>query len=93
MGTTLTHRAVLERGEKLYFERLREELEEGHYGEYAIIDVASGEYVVHPHKLTAVETAQARFGKKLFYIVQIGDVHEPTINFREQKNVAWLFQE
>ena len=60
-------------------------------GEYAAIDVDSGEHIVDKDESRAIERAQETFGQRLFYIVQIGNLKEPTINFRERKNVAWIF--
>ena len=82
---------ILRKGEDFYFETLKEELEKEHFGEYVVVDVDVKKYIVHPNKITAVDMAREQFGHKLFYIVQIGDLDEPTVNFRERKNVAWIF--
>ena len=82
---------VLKKGEEIYLGALRKELEAAHMGEYAAIDVDSGNHIIESNELNAIKRAQKEFGEKLFYIVQIGNLNEPTINFRERKNVAWIF--
>ncbi len=82
---------ILEGGEKFYLESLKSHLEKEHTGEYVAIDVDSKKYIVDANKMSAIKRAQNDFGEKLFYIVQIGNLNEPTVNFRERKNVAWFF--
>lgn len=84
---------VLKKGEAIYLGTLRDELETTHLGAYVAIDVDSSEYVIDTDKLNAIKKAQETFGHKLFYIVQVGNLEEPTINFRERKNVAWIFSQ
>lgn len=82
---------VLKKGEKIYLETLRKVLEPTHTGAYVAIDVDTGQHLVESSELGAIKRAQEEFGDKLFYIVQIGNLSEPTINFVERKNVAWFF--
>jgi hypothetical protein len=82
---------VLKKGEALYLGSLKQKLEMDHNGDYVVIDVDSGNFIVESNKIEAIKKAQKEFGEKLFYIVQIGDLEEPTINFRERSNVAWIF--
>jgi hypothetical protein len=82
---------VLEKGEALYLNTLKQELEKSHDGEYVAIDVETGTYVIEPTKLGVITHAKKEFGDKLFYMVQIGNLLEPTANFRERHNVALLF--
>lgn len=71
----ITPQELVAQGEKIYFER-REELEKANYGHYAVIDVESGEIVINPDKLTAIQEAQVKHPNDLFYIVQIGNLKE-----------------
>jgi hypothetical protein len=82
---------VLQKGEAFYLGTLKNTLESEHMGEYVAIDVDTNEYLVDAEKSNAIKRAQEKFGQKLFYIVQVGGLEEPTINFRERKNVAWIF--
>jgi len=80
---------ILKEGERLYLEEFRTELERAHYGEYAVIDTDTRQYVADPNKLQAIDAAQREFGKKLFYIVRVGDLNQPTINHK--MHVSWSF--
>ena len=92
MGNIYKEQAeVLTKGEHIYLKNLKEELEKDHLGEYVAIDVDTGIYILDPNRLALVKKAQAQFGDKLFYTVQIGNLSEPTINFRERQNVSWIF--
>lgn len=79
---------VSQNGERIYFETLRPELEESHRGEFLVINVASGKYVIDPDKLAALEKAEAEFGKGFFYIVQIGEIQKSLAGFKK-KTYAW----
>lgn len=78
-------------GEKFYLDELKSILEPEHMGQYAVIDVEEKKYQVDIDRFTAVEKARKEFGEnKLFYIVQIGMLQQPTMNYIAKKN-AWLF--
>jgi hypothetical protein len=77
-------------GEKFYVEELKGHLEQKNMGEYAVIDVEQKQYRTDPDRLAAVEKARADFGDKLFYIVQVGGVQSPSMNFNAQQ-YAWHF--
>lgn len=77
-------------GEKLYSEKLREVLERDYMGQYAVVDVEIGDYVVDPDRLIALDKATKKFGDKLFYIVQIGTFQHPGLNYSAKK-YAWDF--
>ena len=77
-------------GEKFYTEKLKEKLEKESLGQYVVIDVEQGKYYVDSDRLVAVDKATKEFGNKLFYIVQIGNVQHPSMNFSAKK-YAWNF--
>src|SRR3989344_4430987 len=77
-------------GEKFYTEELKEKLEKEHMGKYAVIDVEKGKYYIDADRLTAVEKAGKESGDTLFYIIQIGNVQHPSMNFNAKK-YAWNF--
>lgn len=91
MQNTIDFGSILTDGEAFYFESLKNKLEKNNFGEYLVIDVDSKQYVLNKNKIEAIDEAERKFGKKLFYIVQVGYLDEPTVNFRERKNVAWIF--
>lgn len=80
---------ILRLGEKFYVEKLKDKLEKKYKGQYAVIDVENKRYVVNQEKLKAIEKANQKFGKKLFFIVQIGEI-ETTINLKNVR-YAWKF--
>lgn len=88
--TTYSLEDILREGEHLYLETFKEELEGAFGGQYAVIDVESKEYVVRPNQLDALDEAKKKFGDKLFYIVQVGSLDRPTINYRTSQH-AWIF--
>jgi len=81
---------VSQNGERIYFEKLKPELENSHRGEFLVINVATEEYVVDADKLAALDKAEEKFGKGFFYIVQIGEIQKSLAGFRK-KTYAWQF--
>ncbi len=77
-------------GEKFYVEELKNKLEKDYLGQYAVIDVEQKKYQTNPDRLIAVEKAKKEFGDKLFYIIQIGNTQNPSLNFSAKKH-AWNF--
>jgi len=58
---------IVERGVKIYEEKLRQTLEPAHLGEFVVIDVETGEYEVDADHMTASDRAAAkREGAPLF---------------------------
>jgi hypothetical protein len=86
---SLSLEEIIKLGEKFYLEELKEKLEEEKIGQYIVIDVEEKKYFVDPDRLVAVQKAQEESGNKLFYILQIGNVKNPNINFA--KKYAWNF--
>jgi hypothetical protein len=81
---------IIRAGEKFYFEELKEKLERENMGQYAVIDVEQKKYCVDPDELVAIQKAEKDFGEKLFYIVQVGSLKRPSMNFMTEK-YAWNF--
>ncbi|TSC77512.1 MAG: Uncharacterized protein G01um101424_359 [Parcubacteria group bacterium Gr01-1014_24] len=81
---------ILREGERLYLNEFKEKLEKDFYGQYAVIDIEKEDYVASPNKLEAIEEAKKKFGDKLFYTVQVGNLEKPTVNYRAKQS-AWNF--
>lgn len=77
-------------GEKFYSEELKKRLEKENMGQYVVIDVEQKKYIINADRLIAVEEARKIFGNKLFYIIQIGSIQHPSMNFTSKK-YAWNF--
>ncbi len=78
MSTSLNE--ILIRGEYLYLNTLRLELEAKYFGQYVAIDVESEEYVVSESKLDALDQAKEKFNGRLLYTVKIGSLDRPAVN-------------
>ena len=77
-------------GEKFYNENLKEKLERDNMGQYVVIDVEQRKHYIDADRLVAVEKARKESSDKLFYIIQIGSVQNPSMNFSAKK-YAWNF--
>jgi hypothetical protein len=64
--------STVERGERLYRERLRCILEPDHNGECVAIDVESGDYEVDPSALAALDRARVRRPSGRFFLGRVG---------------------
>jgi len=80
---------ITQRGEKIYTERLKSELEPAHIGEYVVIEVESGDHFVNRDLVVAINEARAKYPGRLFYTIQVGT--KPTISHRKT-NYAWEFR-
>jgi len=79
------------KGEKIYFGR-KDELEKTKLGQYAVIEVDSGEIFTDIDKLIAIQEAKKKYPDKLFYIVQIGNLKQSLKSeIGEVKRYGWTF--
>ena len=81
---------IVRKGEDLYLHKFRIDLEKNHSGLYVAIDTGKEDFVVGQSQIEAIEAAKEKFGQKLFYIIQIGSLDKPTVNYRTQLH-AWNF--
>ena len=82
---------VLSKGESIYLDSLKDQLEQDYLGCYVAIDVDTRDHLVNANRMHLIEQAKKKFGQKKFYVTQIGNLTERTINFRGHQNVEWLF--
>jgi hypothetical protein len=68
----LTTDQVVDAGEKIYRECLRDRLEPTHNGECVVIEIQSGDYEVDAQELAALDRARARHPKGRFYLGRVG---------------------
>jgi hypothetical protein len=67
------HDRAVEEGSRIYFSRLREELEQGdNIGKVLVIDVDSGEYELDDDGDAAMQRARSKHPDHLFYRMRIG---------------------
>ena len=58
--TRLTPDEIGDRGQALYEERLRDQVETVYLGQYLVIDIASGDYEIGPEHLPTAKKLRAR---------------------------------
>lgn len=63
---------IVERGTRIYEEKLRHILEPAHTGEFVVIDVDTGEYEVDTDHLTASDRAAARRPGAALFATRVG---------------------
>lgn len=62
---------IAEKGEEVY-RKIKARLEKKHRGEFAAIEVDTGDYFLGDDQIEAVEKAKKKFPNKIFYFVRIG---------------------
>ena len=77
---------VTQRGEEIYLNELRSELEANHFGEYAVIEVNTKKHFIDQDLTVALKDAEVAFPNTLFYIVKIGTLQ----NLQKMVRHDWL---
>jgi hypothetical protein len=70
--TELTADEIGDRGETIYEERLRAQLEPGNVGRFLSIDIDSGEYEMGDNRLENVHRLRGRLPNAVVYTLKIG---------------------
>ncbi len=68
----LTPEQVVEKGQKIYTEKLKPILEADNYGKFLVIEVESGNYFVADTLIEALQKAKEKYPGKLFHTLKIG---------------------
>jgi len=68
----LSASAIVKRGEALYTKLHKKRLERAARGQFAVIDITSGEIAVAPTAIEAMDQAEAAAPKGVFYLLRIG---------------------
>ncbi len=63
---------IVRRGQALYEERIRREVEADHRGEFLVLDIDTGDYEVDADEVAAVHRAIAKHPKGRRFILRIG---------------------
>ncbi|MDR3559486.1 MAG: hypothetical protein P4L62_02515 [Candidatus Pacebacteria bacterium] len=87
---SLSPAEITQMGERIYFDELKEDLERTSRGQFLVLDVQTKQYALNSDRLVAVEEAQKKFGSKLFFIVQVGNLEKPAVNYKKV-NYGWNF--
>lgn len=72
---------IAKRGEELYFSSIQSQLEPEHTGEYVVIEINHGNYVVNSDPVAAIHEAQQKYPGELFHIIRVGFISKPTVNY------------
>ncbi len=67
-----TSEEIVERGEALYNQQIRDEVETGNEGKFLVLDIETGAYEVDEDELAAVQRAKAKNPDAVLYILRIG---------------------
>ena len=86
----LTPEEITKRGEEIYFNELKGNLEKNHSGEYLVMEITHKDKFINRNLITALTKARKKYPDKIFYIIQIGLVHQPAANY-SKANYAWIF--
>jgi hypothetical protein len=67
-----TSEEIARRGQALYDERLRADIDARHRGEFLVLDIETGEYELDVDELAALRRAKRKNAGAAFYILRIG---------------------
>ncbi len=67
-----TSEEIVERGEALYNQQIRDQVETGNEGKFLVLDIETGAYEVDEDELAAVQRAKAKNANAALYIMRIG---------------------
>lgn len=67
-----TGNEIVERGQRLYDERIRGEVEPGNRGKFLVVNVETGEYEMDTDDLVASRRAKARFPDAPLFTLRVG---------------------
>lgn len=70
--TPLTLDEIADRGQALYEQSLRDQVEDAYFGQYLVIDIAGGEYEIGPEHLATAKELRARHPDASLYAIKIG---------------------
>lgn len=69
---TYSREEVIERGKRLYQERVKEQVEPRHLGEFLALNVETGAYTLGIDSRTALQTARAQWPNGSLFLLRVG---------------------
>jgi hypothetical protein len=63
---------IVERGEEIYQQQIRKQVESEHHGEFLVLDILAGEYEIDSEDFTATRRLMARCPDAVIYGLRIG---------------------
>ena len=67
-----TAEEVAARGEALYAQQIRAQVEATHQGEFVVVDIETGDYEMDPDDLVATQRALAKRPEAILYGLRVG---------------------
>ena len=64
--------SLAERGQQLYDQQIRAQVEDAHHGEFLVLHVETGDYEIAEDEMTAFRQAKAKHPSAQFYFLRIG---------------------
>lgn len=74
--TNINVQELTRKGEEIYQQEFKENLEQVHNGEYVAIEVESKQYYVGTTKEEAVAKAKKEYPNKIFFVRRIGEIEK-----------------
>jgi hypothetical protein len=63
---------IVQRGQALYEQQIRAQVEASHPGQFLILDIETGDYEIDAEDVRALQRAKAKHPEGAFYIVRVG---------------------
>ena len=80
-----TTQSLAQRGQQLYDQHIRAQVEEAHRGDFLVLHVDSGDYEIAEDELTAFRRAKAKHPGAQFYFLRIGHTAVYRLGFRRSE--------
>jgi hypothetical protein len=69
---TLTRSEIVRRGEEIYKQKIRAQVEPQHKGKFLVVDVDTGDYEIDSDELAAFQRARSKRPDAQLYLLRIG---------------------
>jgi hypothetical protein len=63
---------IVQRGQALYEQQIRAQVEASHPGQFLILEIETGDYEIDAEDVRALQRAKAKHPEGAFYIVRVG---------------------
>jgi len=67
-----TSEEIAQRGQVIYDQQVRAQVETAHQGEFLVLNIETGEYEIDRNELAALQRAKAKNPDGVFYLLRVG---------------------
>lgn len=67
-----TSQDIVQRGQSLYDQQIRSQVETSHKGKFLVLDIETGEYEIDVSEVAALQRAKAKNPDAALYILRVG---------------------